>query len=384
MSLKRAVLNVSGSLRGLRSNLASVGTGMGAVQRGATSAQRPLAALRTDATRAGTALGKIRSAASSTNPALGTLRTNADRAQTALGKLRTGADRGENSVRKLGTGLRSADGSLGKARGGTDRLKSSLDRLRGSADRTKNALRDVKRQSDAVEKSVGRAGKNADRGGRSMGQLGRGLKGASAAQKGLNLAMRANPLGLVMTLLTPLIAQFVNMDKVAKVVRRGLTAAWNGIRSASSSASRFLKPLFKGVVNAFSSPVVALVKGLNILIGAMNRIKFKVPGWVPGLGGKGFGFDLPRIPVPHLAEGGVVRARSGGTLALVAERGEHEAVIPLSKLERMFAAKPAGGAALQRLAAAVERLAERPVHVDVDSQTIARAVSYGQRQLARR
>jgi hypothetical protein len=84
--------------------------------------------------------------------------------------------------------------------------------------------------------------------------------------------------------------------------------------------------------------------------------------------------------VPQLAQGGIVRARTGGTLALVGEGGEHEAVIPLSRLERMLGS----GGGLRRLAAAVEALADRPVQIDVDSQTIARAVQLGQRKLARR
>ncbi|MFF2406379.1 hypothetical protein [Streptomyces sp. NPDC058092] len=50
----------------------------------------------------------------------------------------------------------------------------------------------------------------------------------------------------------------------------------------------------------------------------------------------------------------------------------------------MLGHHPGGGAALHRLAQAVERLAERPVHIEVDSQTIARAVLVGQRKLARR
>lgn len=67
---------------------------------------------------------------------------------------------------------------------------------------------------------------------------------------------------------------------------------------------------------------------------------------------------------------------------LIGEGGEHEAVIPLSKLERMIGT--GGNRGLRTLATAVEKLAERPVIVQVDSQQIARAVLLGQRQLARR
>ncbi|GAA2395873.1 hypothetical protein GCM10010420_21760 [Streptomyces glaucosporus] len=330
--------------------------------------------------RASGAVNRFRSAAGTTGNSVATLRTRVGQADSAMGRFRSSAVNGSSALNRLRTGLRGADGAFAKSRTATDRFKSSLDRLKSSADRTRNALRDVKRQADAVEKSVGKAGRNADRGGKSMGNLGKGLKGASVAQRGLNLAMAASPFGLVMALLAPLIARFVDMNKVAATVRKGLTSAWNHIKSASSSAARMLGPLFKGVVNGFLTPSRMLVRGLNMLIGALNRVKFKVPDWVPAIGGKGFAFNLPTIPVPQLAQGGIVRARTGGTLALIGEAGEHEAVIPLSKLERMLGS----GGPVRRLAAAVEALADRPVQIDVDSQTIARAVFVGQRKLARR
>ncbi|MDX3130249.1 hypothetical protein PV367_10690 [Streptomyces europaeiscabiei] len=352
MSLKQAVLNVSASLQGMRGKLDTTTRSMSALQKGAAAAANPLSQLK----------------------------NGSGQTATSVGKLRTAANNSDSAVRKLNTGLRTVDGSFAKSKSGSDKLKSSLDKLKSSANNTKTALQGVKKQADAVEKSVGKAGKNADKGGKSMGSLGKGLKGASLAQKGLNLAMAASPFGLIMTLLGPLIAQFVNMDKVAALVKRGLVAAWSAIKNASSSAAKMLGPLFKGVVNGFMLPSRMLIRGLNALIGSLNRVKIKVPDWVPVIGGKGFQFNLPTLPVPQLAKGGIVQARSGGTLALLGEAGEHEAVIPLSKLERMLGS----GGGLRTLASAVERLADRPVVIQVDSQEIARAVFLGQRQLARR
>ncbi|MFD6291866.1 hypothetical protein [Streptomyces sp. NPDC060205] len=336
--------------------------------------------LKQAVTQVNSRLDALRNSLGRTGTAMDRVRSGSDTAGSAVGRLRTAAVNSDNALGRLRGGLRTADTALGRSKGSTDKFKASLDKLKSSADKAKNSLQDVKRQSDAVEKSVGRAGKNADKGGKSMGSLGKGLKGASLAQKGLNLAMAASPFGLIMTLVAPLIAQFVNMDKVAALLRKGLTAAWTHIKSASQSAAKMLGPLFKGVVNGFLTPSRMLIRGLNVLIGALNRVKFKVPDWVPGIGGRGFAFNLPPIPVPQLAKGGVVRARSGGTLALLGEGGEHEAVIPLSRLERMLGS----GGGMRRLAAAVEALAERPVQIDVDSQTIARAVQLGQRKLARR
>lgn len=344
------------------------------------SATQSINRFREAISRTSSAVPGIQQASQKASSAVGSLRTAVNNSNTALGRLKNSAAQSAGGLGKLRSEASGLNTGVGKTKGGADKLKSSLDKLKSSADKTKTALRGVKQQADAVEKSVGRAGKNADRGGTSMGSLGKGLKGASLAQKGLNLAMAASPFGLIMTLLGPLIAQFINMDKVASLVRRGLVAAWSAIKSASQSAARMLGPLFKGVVNGFLLPSRMLVRGLNMLIGSLNRVKIKVPDWVPVIGGKGFAFNLPTIPVPALAQGGIVQARSGGTLALIGEAGEHEAVIPLSKLERMLGS----GSGLRALTSAVERLADRPVVIQVGSQEIARAVFLGQRQLARR
>ncbi|WP_228039754.1 hypothetical protein [Streptomyces chromofuscus] len=274
-----------------------------------------------------------------------------------------------------------ADQAVAKSRSSTDKFKSSLDKLKSSSGKAETALRDVKRQSDAVEKSVGKAGKNADRGGKSMGGLGKGLKGASLAQKGLNLAMAASPFGLIMTLLAPLIAKFVNMDKVTAALAKGTKWAFNAVVGAVRSSAGPIKSILKGIINSFTALPRAYISGINLMIGALNRVHVKIPSWVPVIGGKDFRINIPKIPnIPTLAQGGIVPARAGGRLAVIGEGGEPEAVIPLSKLEHMIGS----GGGLRRLAAAVEKLAERPVHVEVDSQTIARAVFIGQRQLARR
>lgn len=332
----------------------------------------------------GKAVSGMKTSATQGTAAVAKLRGGADKAGSSLGRMRTSANNGNSAVGRLRTGLNNANTSLGKAKGGADKFKTSLDKLKGSADKAKNALRDVKRQADAVEKSVGKAGKNADKTGKTMGGgLTKGLKGASLAQKGLNLAMAASPFGLIMTLLAPLIAKFVNVDKIVAVVTKGFKSGMKAIQGAVSTAIGVITPILKGIGNVMLAPFRAFATAVNTIIGALNGFKVSIPGWVPVFGGKSFSINLPKIPIPHLAKGGIVQPRNGGTLALIGEAGEHEAVIPLSKLERMIG-PGANRAQIARLAEAVERLADRPVHVQVDGQTIARAVIAGQRQLARR
>jgi hypothetical protein len=59
----------------------------------------------------------------------------------------------------------------------------------------------------------------------------------------------------------------------------------------------------------------------------VGKLSFTVPGWVPGIGGKGF--NVPDIPM--LADGGIVNS---ATLAMIGESGP-EAVIPLDRAGSM-------------------------------------------------
>lgn len=84
----------------------------------------------------------------------------------------------------------------------------------------------------------------------------------------------------------------------------------------------------KGYIDVIYSAFKTVFNGVaSIWNNTIGKLSFKVPGWVPGIGGKGF--DVPDIPL--LAEGGIV---TGPTLAMIGEAGP-EAVIPLSKAGSM-------------------------------------------------
>ncbi len=86
-----------------------------------------------------------------------------------------------------------------------------------------------------------------------------------------------------------------------------------------------------GAVGGFASDVgdavLSAVKGVvNTVIDDINRkLEFKIA--IPGA--PDITVNAPDIP--RLAAGGIVRARPGGTLAVLGESGEDEAVIPLSR-----------------------------------------------------
>ena len=67
-----------------------------------------------------------------------------------------------------------------------------------------------------------------------------------------------------------------------------------------SRAWQGIKDIFKGIFGSISSvvkaPLNAVIGLINGAIGAINKISFTVPEWVPGLGGKTFGASLPKMP----------------------------------------------------------------------------------------
>ena len=108
------------------------------------------------------------------------------------------------------------------------------------------------------------------------------------------------------------------IDFIRGVFTMDWQRAWEGV-----------KEIFRGTFNAFASlakvpinSVIALlngaINGINKMIDALNSISFKIPDWVPLLGGKSFGLNLRHVGrIPYLANGGILSRGS----AVVGEAG---------------------------------------------------------------
>lgn len=78
--------------------------------------------------------------------------------------------------------------------------------------------------------------------------------------------------------------------------------AWEGIKDIFDGISTAIKGTWASAINA-------IIRALNWLIDKANKISFTVPGWVPGLGGKHIGVNIPKInelQIPKLAQGAVI------------------------------------------------------------------------------
>ena len=154
---------------------------------------------------------------------------------------------------------------------------------------------------------------------------------------------------------------------------------WDGIAGGVRGAVNSIIGFVNGMIRA-------AVDGVNTVIRLLNSISFEVPGWVPEIGGKTFGFDIPTMSapqIPMLARGGVIRQP---VLAMMGEYAgaatNPEIAAPESRLRELMAEQngPVLAAILQ-LAQAVssggarELVANQPIEIKLDGQVLYRAMA---------
>ena len=78
--------------------------------------------------------------------------------------------------------------------------------------------------------------------------------------------------------------------------------AWEGIKE-------IFRGIWNTIVGTLEAAVNLIIKGINWLIDQLNKIHFEIPDWVPGIGGKSFGINIPHVnelKIPRLAQGAVI------------------------------------------------------------------------------
>lgn len=78
--------------------------------------------------------------------------------------------------------------------------------------------------------------------------------------------------------------------------------AWGGIKE-------IFRGIWNTIVGVLEAAVNLIIKGINWLIDQLNKIHFEIPNWIPGIGGKYFGINIPHVndlKIPRLAQGAVI------------------------------------------------------------------------------
>lgn len=128
----------------------------------------------------------------------------------------------------------------------------------------------------------------------------------TVAQRGLNLAMRANPIGLVITALFAVGAALVLAWKKSETFRKVVTTAFNGVKAVAQAVGSFISGVWRRAFGAVRTAWNSTVGGKG----------FSVPDWVPIIGGKTF-------RIPRLHSGGRVPGAPGQESLAILQAGEN-------------------------------------------------------------
>ncbi len=122
----------------------------------------------------------------------------------------------------------------------------------------------------------------------------------------------------------------------------GWNAGWKKageiFKNMFDSLADIAKVPINGVIGLINGMIRGIISGVNAAIGVLNRMKIKVPNWVPGIGGNTWGFSIPTMTapqIPYLAKGTVVPRNTGEFAAVLGDnKRETEVVSPLSTMKQ--------------------------------------------------
>ncbi|MFE2166686.1 phage tail protein [Streptomyces sp. NPDC059447] len=350
MSLVSSTKRASDALRNLKTQASGAAAPVKRVGDAGRGASGQLKTLRTNAQGSTGQLKNLKSAADQAEKAMAKAGQTGQRAGTQLGRFKTGADRAASGQDKLNKSMKGnflarllelfmpliekiVEMAM-RSKTMQAVIKAAFGAIKTVISAVMKAIRPIIQSAGNLIKSVWNSVKSA------VMPIVRAIGSAvSSAFNGIksviSTVMNAvrSVISSVWNGIKAVIMPVVNWIKSAipsafNSVKNAMSSAWNGLRGIAAGA-------FGAILGAVRSPINSVIGLINGMIGRINRIRVSVPGWVPIVGGKSFGVSLPTIPM--LATGGVVMPRSGGVPAILAEAGEAEAVLPLSKLDRLLA-----------------------------------------------
>lgn len=133
-----------------------------------------------------------------------------------------------------------------------------------------------------------------------------------------------NSIGVIVDFASGIVSRFKNM--------------WNTVSAwyQKNIAPKFTKSYWKGkfdtikdgAKSAFNGVISVVESAVNNIISKINTLSWKIPDWVPKVGGESFGFSIKKVSIPRLATGGIA---VNDTFAHIGEGGFREAVLPLDR-----------------------------------------------------
>jgi hypothetical protein len=127
-----------------------------------------------------------------------------------------------------------------------------------------------------------------------------------------------NVVSTVWNAITGTISNVINgikntISNVLNTIKNIWNNIWTGLKTTVTNIFNGIWNTIKNIINSILGGIEGMangvVNGINTVVKALNKLKFDIPDWIPGLGGKTFGFNIgmiPRVSIPRLAKGGVL------------------------------------------------------------------------------
>lgn len=125
-----------------------------------------------------------------------------------------------------------------------------------------------------------------------------------------------------------------NSDAV-KSIKAKSTSAFNTVKKTwDSLKDKAINLKGKLNIDTIKSAIKTIINWINTyIIGSINKIHVTIPSWVPKMGGKGFGFNIPKIK--GFAQGGWIAPNMPQLVMVGDNKQEGEIIAPESKLYKM-------------------------------------------------
>ena len=151
-----------------------------------------------------------------------------------------------------------------------------------------------------------------------------------------------------------------------------------------------IKECVNGIIAFFNSMLYTATACLNSLTSAMNKLSFTVPSWVPELGGKTFGFNIPEVKapqIPYLAQGAVLPANKPFMAVVGDQKHGTNVEAPLATIQEAVAVVMDGYAAdnlagQEMIVTVLREILEAVLGIHIGDAVIARAAQRYQRKMA--
>lgn len=121
---------------------------------------------------------------------------------------------------------------------------------------------------------------------------------------------------------------------VTQFLAGAFTGDWE---QAWKCVGQTLKACVNGVIGILNLLLSGITGALNGVITLVNKLRFTVPDWVPGLGGQEFGFSLKTLTapkIPYLAQGAVLPANKPFLAVVGDQRHGTNIEAPLATIEQ--------------------------------------------------